>query len=63
MSASESTVMHETVSKAQIIAAKIALDAARRLGDELRVDLAEENMNNLLDRYHTYHALQTEGVS
>lgn len=46
------------VSKAEIIAAKLALDAARRLGDELRTDLAEETLNNLLDRYHTYHASQ-----
>lgn len=52
-----------TPSKAQILAAKIALDAARRLGDELRIDLAENTLNDLLDKYHTYHASQTEGVS
>jgi hypothetical protein len=40
----------------QISGAKTALDAARRFGDQLRIDLAEEALNNLLDRYHTYHA-------
>lgn len=44
----------------QIIAAKLALDAARRLGDLLKVDLAESTLNNLLDRYHSYHTQQTE---
>lgn len=50
------------VTKTQIIAAKEALNAARRLGDALRVELAEDAMNNLLDRYgyHTYHPSQKE---
>jgi hypothetical protein len=49
-------VKQEIVSKTQIVSAKIALDAARRMGDALKIDLAEEAMNSLLDKYHTYHA-------
>lgn len=43
------------VSHEQITAAKMALDSARRLGDLLKIDLAENTLNDLLDRYHTYH--------
>lgn len=44
----------------QIMAAKLALDAARRMGDALRIDLAEASLNNLLERYsyHTSHTSQ-----
>lgn len=45
--------------KAQIIGAKIALDSARRIGDKLHIDLAEDALNSLLDDYHTYHTSQT----
>ena len=38
-----------------IAAAKTALDTARLLGDQLRIDLCENTLNNLLDRYHEYH--------
>ena len=31
--------------------AKLELDAAKRIGDELKIDLAEAALNNLLDRY------------
>lgn len=44
--------------RAQIIAAKLALDAARRMGDALKIDLAEGTLNYLLDRYHTYYTSQ-----
>jgi hypothetical protein len=43
---------------AQVTAAKLALDAARRIGDTLKMDLAESTLNDLLDRYHTYHTQQ-----
>lgn len=33
----------------------MALDSARRLGDLLKIDLAENTLNDLLDKYHTYH--------
>jgi hypothetical protein len=49
------------VTTAQITTAKVALDAARQMGDELKVDLAENTLNNLLDRYHAYHTSQSEG--
>lgn len=35
----------------QIQQAKLELDAAKRIGDELKIDLAEAALNNLLDRY------------
>lgn len=41
--------------KRRIMLAKLALEAARRVGDALHVELAENSLNDLLDRYHTYH--------
>lgn len=55
---SQSVSSRVTVTEAQITAAKLALDAARRMGDALRIDLAENTLNNLLDRYHRYHTSQ-----
>lgn len=42
------------VSQTQIISAKVALDAARRIGDTLHTALAEDALNDLLDRYSSY---------
>lgn len=47
-----------TVTSAQIVAAKAALDIARQSGDALKSDLAEAVLNDLLDRYHRYHVSQ-----
>jgi hypothetical protein len=35
-----------------ILQAKRQLDIARKNGDPLLIDLAEDALNNLLDRYH-----------
>lgn len=50
------------ISDTQIVAAKATLDSARRLGDPLRIELAESALNDLLDRYsyHGYHSSQRE---
>lgn len=52
----------KVVTTAQITAAKLTLDAARRLGDQLRTDLAEATLNYLLDQYskaRSYHTSHT----
>lgn len=55
---------HEPVTRpgeAEIADAKRYLDFARESGDTLKTDLAESVLNDLLDRYHTYHTSQSEG--
>lgn len=47
----------------KIALAKLTLEAARRVGDTLHVALAENALNDLLDRYHTYHTSQREDSS
>jgi hypothetical protein len=44
--------------EAEIADAKRYLDYVRALGDRLKIDLAEDTLNDLLDRYHTYHTNQ-----
>jgi hypothetical protein len=41
--------------RTEISTVKAALDAARQVGDKLREDLYESSLNDLLDRYHSYH--------
>lgn len=40
---------------AEIADAKRYLDLMRETGDQLKIDLAESTLNDLLDRYHSYH--------
>lgn len=45
---------------AEIADAKRYLDLMRESGDTLKAALAEGVLNDLLDRYHSYHASQPE---
>jgi len=46
----------------EILDAKEDLDFARTDGDQLKIDLCEAALNDLLDRYyHQYHHLEMEG--
>lgn len=56
MSESESTEKHAEV----IRQVKAELDAARRNGDKLKIDLLEAALNDLFDNptYHTYFTSQ-----
>ena len=49
--------------EAELNTLKTSLNLARRVGDRLHAELAEDGMNYLLDRYHTYHVSQREGKS
>jgi len=51
-----------TVTPAEIVNAKDILDYARLRGDRLKIDLAENTLNDLLDKYsyHVCHGSQPE---
>ena len=46
--------------EAEIADAKRYLDLMRTMGDQLHIDLAENVLNDLLDRYPAYHLSQME---
>lgn len=53
------------ITEADILDAKELLDLARIEGDQLKIDLREASLNDLLERYgcHTCHGSQAEKVT
>ena len=50
------TVKEDTILEADIQDAKERLDFARFDGDKLKIDLATDVLNTLLERYHACHS-------
>lgn len=55
-------VDERVINESDILDAKELLDSARSEGDQLKIDLREASLNDLLERYscHSCHSSQTE---